>query len=56
MQPQGDGRDWAEHVAEASAVHDALPEDDDRASADYRRQLVRVLTARALVAALAGSS
>jgi CO/xanthine dehydrogenase FAD-binding subunit len=54
--PQGEGHDWAERVAEAAAARDAAPEDDDRASADYRRQLVRVLTARALRAALAGNT
>jgi carbon-monoxide dehydrogenase medium subunit len=52
--PDGDGREWAVRVGAAAAAHDAMPESDERAGADYRRHLVAVLTARALVAALAG--
>jgi len=53
--PAGDGQDWAERVGAAAAERDAAPESDERASADYRRHLVAVLTARALRSALGGS-
>ena len=43
--------DWAEAVAEAAA-REVEPHDDPHASADYRRDLVRVLLARALGDAL----
>lgn len=52
--PDGNGREWAARVGAAAAAHDATPETDERASADYRRHLVAILTARALVAALDG--
>jgi carbon-monoxide dehydrogenase medium subunit len=45
--------EWAARVGAAAAERDAMPESDERASADYRRHLVAVLTARALVAAVA---
>ncbi|HEY7980226.1 MAG TPA: FAD binding domain-containing protein [Candidatus Eremiobacteraceae bacterium] len=53
--PAGSGREWAARIGAAAADRDAMPESDDRASTAYRRQLVAVLTARALVAALAGA-
>lgn len=43
--------EWADGVAEA-AVGEVEPHDDPHASADYRRDLVRVLLARALADAL----
>jgi carbon-monoxide dehydrogenase medium subunit len=54
--PEGSGQEWAARVGAIAADRDAMPESDDRASAGYRRQLIAVLTARALVAALAGRS
>ena len=45
---------WAESVAEAAAS-DVEPHDDPHASAEYRRDLVRVLLARALRDALDGA-
>jgi aerobic carbon-monoxide dehydrogenase medium subunit len=46
--------DWPEAVADA-AMREVEPHDDPHASADYRRDLVRVLLARALGDALAGA-
>ena len=45
---------WAEAVADAAAT-EVEPHDDPHASAEYRRDLVRVLLARALRAALGGA-
>jgi carbon-monoxide dehydrogenase medium subunit len=52
--PNGADAGWAAEVAAVAAARDASPESDERASAEYRRQLIATLTARALLAALAG--
>jgi carbon-monoxide dehydrogenase medium subunit len=52
--PDGSGHEWAARVGAAAAANDAAPEDDERASADYRRHVVAILTTRALITALAG--
>jgi carbon-monoxide dehydrogenase medium subunit len=50
----GDGLEWATSAGAAAAAHDASPDSDERASADYRRHMVAILTTRALIAALGG--
>lgn len=53
--PSGADAEWAAQVGAVAAARDAAPESDERASADYRRQLVATLTARALLEALGGT-